>query len=385
MPFSLRDKRLPSIISRRSLGISLCCDILYVFTTLVVVQRLCGATLAVASAVGPDSHSFVHKCLSESRSVYGTFQVPWSSESRRREEFLRMHTLTEITRAFDSHKYGGYGGPWIENLWFKTMCCNRNMSDFGVWIPLFVPWTDWFLAMNSDERKWQRMIRPILRAMLKQFVYVTVIQLESGMEAGETPYSEIPPNLLIMSPGGKGHIPLILSIKGQNFIGRTGRYAGVVFAGSARAKRKMVLDHWKGLLGDKLTIAKTKAWMDLYRDHDFVLSPRGNGRGCFRTGEALEMGLIVIMAFRTRLWVPYLNSTLPWDKTGFYSVMSDAKSVIDKILAMSESDILAMRGTCRRYKHSHFTMNASVAQIGYFMKYGFKRSDLRCNQYYVDV
>lgn len=344
-----------------------------------------GKASLIASPVLPNLQKLVQKCLDNSNSYYGKIEIPRTTELERQQEFSRMLAITEITRGFGWHSYCGYHGPWIEDLWIEVMCCDRKISDFGVCVPIFVPWTDWRVALSSNGGKWRRMIKPIFRTMRNRFFYVTVVQGEQGLEAGDDPYTEIPPNLLLVSPGGKGHIPIILSTKGQVFIERTGRNNSVLFAGSVRDRRKVVLDHWKGLLGSKLTITQTKEWMDLYRNHDFILSPRGNGRGCFRTGEALEMGLVIVMAFRSRLWVPYLNSTLPWDKIGFYSVMNDAESVVSKILSMTESDILAMRAMCRGYKHTHFTMNASVAQIGHFLKDGFSRSDLRCDRYYLDV
>ena len=46
-----------------------------------------------------------------------------------------------------SHKYGGYGGPWIENLWIQhfqpTADAATKLSHvFGPYIPLFIPWVD---------------------------------------------------------------------------------------------------------------------------------------------------------------------------------------------------------------------------------------------------
>jgi hypothetical protein len=92
--------------------------------------------------------------------------------------------------------------------------------------------------------------------------------------------------------------------------------------------------------------------------------------------------LVPCLGFEQNKWVPYLNSTLPWDDIGFHAVKSEIPDLVPKILGLTEERLAFMRQTVRKYRDSHFTIEATIRQIGLFLKYGYTRSDLRCGQFY---
>jgi hypothetical protein len=123
-------------------------------------------------------------------------------------------------------------------------------------------------------------------------------------------------------------------------------------------------------------------WVKAYREHSFVLAPRGNARGTFRATEVLQMGLIPILAFQKRKWVPYLNSSLPWDDIGFHTTLPEVRRLRSAIDRTTEGRLSFMRPTVRKYRDSHFTVQGTMKQIGLFMKSGYQTSDLRCDRYH---
>lgn len=232
--------------------------------------------------------------------------------------------------------------------------------------------------------RWKKRIAKLLGNLKKNFLYVTVLQMYYGIELCGDPDEAVPGNLLIMSQGGKGHIPLPLLLRECEPVLPSERINKVVFSGRIQSKRQELISAWTEILSTQLTISqKVKNWTDLYRAHDFVLCPRGDGRCSFRTYESIQLGLVTIIGFRARKWLPYLNSTLPWNELALHHVLSSTKETGDIVLGMSDETIARMRNRCVAYRHSHFTMAAVIEHIRLWMR-GITRSDIRCDNYYID-
>lgn len=147
-----------------------------------------------------------------------------------------------------------------------------------------------------------------------------------------------------------------------------------------------MIKKWQKVLRENLTIKKrVDNWVDYYRSHAVVMSPRGNARAAFRTAEVLQMGLIPLIAFNEWRWVPYLNSSFPWKDIGFHAINSEIPRVSKEIIELTEERLAFMRQTVRKYRDTHFTMEATINQIGLFMKSGYEKSDLRCDKFYPET
>jgi hypothetical protein len=94
------------------------------------------------------------------------------------------------------------------------------------------------------------------------------------------------------------------------------------------------------------------------------------------------MGLIPILAFQKRLWVPYLNSSLPWNDIGFYTVNADVEKFVKVVDGLTKERLEFMRKTVRKYRDSHFTIEGTIRQIAGFLQGGYEKSDLRCDTFY---
>lgn len=327
-------------------------------------------------------HNLGLKCLKQSNSTYGYHHIPYHTKDERNKEYHRILNLTITAREYPMHSWLGYNGPWIEDVWISTFCCNKDISEFGPYVPLFVPWLNIY---KKSKYGYKKNASPYLQILKPDFLYITVVQSDYGIEGKYSIINSVPPNLLIISPSGKGHIPVLLFMKEQSLVDPLPRNNSVLFIGNIkRPARRKILRNFRKFLGTKIKVITEKVadWRTLYRSYDMILSPRGNARGCFRSSEILQMGFIPILAFDDHLWVPYMNSGLPWKDIGFYLLPGDVEGFADVVNKMTPERVRYMRSNVRKYRDSHFTMNGTINQIGLFMKYGYRRSDLRCDYYY---
>lgn len=327
-------------------------------------------------------HDLGLSCLKQSNSTYGYHDIPYHTREERNIEYRRILNLTVESRKYPTHSWLGFDGPWIEDIWISTFCCSKDISEFGPYIPVFVPWLNIY---KKGKQRYSKHIIPYFNMLKPDFLYITVIQSDYGIEGNFSPLKNVPPNLLIISASGKGHIPVLLFMREHSVVDPLPRNNSILFIGSLKRKaRRSIVKKFKKIFGKNITVFSDKVedWMSLYRSFDMILSPRGNARGCFRTSEVLQMGLIPILAFDDHLWVPYMNSSLPWNDIGFYLLSNEIEKFVDVVNKLTPERINFMRKTVRKYRDSHFTMNGTMNQISLFMKYGYQKSDLRCDKYY---
>lgn len=321
-------------------------------------------------------------CLKQSNSTYGYHDIPFHSQEERNEEYHRLLNLTKEARLYPTHSWAGYDGPWIEDVWISTFCCNKSITEFGPYIPVFVPWLNIY---KKKKHQYQKLVEPYFKMLKPDFLYITVAQSSYGIEGSVSTWNAVPPNILIISPSGKGHIPIFLHTREQQLVDPLPKKNTILFIGKLkRMNRLKIVRIFQNFFKENISVFTQKVanWSDMYRSYDLILSPRGNGRGCFRTTETLELGLIPILAFDDHLWVPYMNSSFPWKDIGFYLLSKDVEQFVDVVNKLTPERIEFMRKTIRKYRDSHITMNGTINQIGLFMKYGYAKSDLRCDKYY---
>lgn len=116
--------------------------------------------------------------------------------------YQELFNKTAHMRRADMHYYAGYEGPWIENHWIHTFQ-SLPLSAFGGLIPIFAQWIDIEIRSHPDyNRK-----RDELMAMIRPNVlYIALSQGDKGL--GNLPLRA--PNILVLSAGGYGHIPIPL-------------------------------------------------------------------------------------------------------------------------------------------------------------------------------
>ena len=163
------------------------------------------SSLSVSSpefqAIANTTYNKVLPCITktwmmENRNV--KFQFPKDAE-------YHYSYLLNITAPFRSqhwHYYAGYEGPWIENH-FIAKFLGRPLSYFQGLIPLFIQWVDHQAVHRNPFHK----IRPLLQRELRPDVlYLAISQCDDGL----VDISKDHPNLLVLSAGGFGHVPIPL-------------------------------------------------------------------------------------------------------------------------------------------------------------------------------
>ena len=103
------------------------------------------------------------------------------SESERQAEFIRVSSwLSRVLPTVPWHCYASYCGPWLEDVWCERFG-NKPISAFGVFVPLFVPWVNFWVR---DRDRYFKFIDDITRFLRPQYLYVTVSRMMTASRAG---------------------------------------------------------------------------------------------------------------------------------------------------------------------------------------------------------
>ena len=347
-----------------------------------------GAPVMLWNDVVPEEIAYVHrvalKCLKESKSMYGFRHLPLLSRDKRERHYREILEATQKYRIQGQYCWRNYCGPWLEDHWIATFCCNRSVDDFGPFIPLLIPWQYFFWRNNTfNQEEYSRFLREVLSLIRPEFLYITVEGNDWGVEGliNETYLPGFPDNILIIHPGGRGHVPCLWHKAAHNVTDVVEMRYKAVFMGTLHFQRELVLARFARHFKDRYYQGTAPNWTEYYRRSMVVLSPRGYARGCFRTAEVLEMGLIPVLIFSQKQWVPYWNSKVNWSNVGFIGTTSGAATLIKQIDALTEERAAEMRKYIRNRHDSHFSPQGTMHQIALFMKSGFRESDLRCSEY----
>lgn len=326
-------------------------------------------------------HEMVMKCMKDAKSPYGFKYIKLHSKEERIAEYKRILNVTSYYRSWPPKRWSHYRGPWIEDAWISHFCCESDISRFGPFIPLFITW---FNIFKRDKNNYQTHLQKILSFLRKDFVYITVSSNDLGIEGLYKRYSTpLPQNLFVISASGKGHVPCLMHLQDIYPVSFLPQKYSIVFAGKlTRWQRKRIVNESTHYLGKIFYSNRTSDWLLKYRQSGLIMSPRGYARGCFRTAEILQLGMIPVMIFDDYPWVPYMNSSFPWKDVGFIYLRKEIPQMAKMVKEISQKRINFMRSVILKYRNSHFTLNATLNQIDMFMKYGFAMSDLRCTQFY---
>ena len=139
-----------------------------------------------------------------------SFEYPDDAE----EHYKDLLKKTENFRGIKIHSAGGYHGPWIENIYIDHFM-KKPLSYFNGLIPLFVQFVDIHVEsfanpINESVPKHSQISRLIAPLLRENVLYVAVTQDDQGLAE----LAHFRPNILSISAGGYGHVPLPL-IKGN--------------------------------------------------------------------------------------------------------------------------------------------------------------------------
>ena len=316
------------------------------------------------------------KCLQDSDSPYGSPDFPFQSDMKEREEhFEYLKKVTEKYRNVPSHCFEGYCGQWIEEVWINTFI-NESLKSFGPYIPLFIPWLNQFkVAQNPNI--YQNFVREVVKLLKPNYIYITVVQSCFGIEGAETLFNEIPENILIISPTGRGHVPIPHLKEVQNVTQMLPELYTASFIGkSIYTTRKKMLQYFLPKYGKKIFYSpREENWSVINQRSRVILSPRGFGIGCWRTYEVLQSGFIPVIIYDDVPWIPYPN--LPWNEMSIINGIDHLDDIYSAIESIDEKKRQKMRKVILEHRH-YLTYEGVMEQIALFM---FGKGELRCTKY----
>ncbi|CAE8593035.1 unnamed protein product [Polarella glacialis] len=307
-------------------------------------------------------------------------------------------SLDSFTKGHKYHCAAGYCGPWVENHWihhFSTLWKNRppgtRLSDiFGPYIPILIPWVDTWVNKGGYHFP-GGMIEALKKILRPNVLYITVAQNDQGWLARSGIREKDMPNVLVLSGGGYGHVPVPLLKADENLtlanpVGA--RKYIVSFVGTLghapqnlRGKMAEIMQKWAKELSitDKVNVGSDKNWRDIMTSSRFSMNPRGYGRTSYHLAETLHMGLIPIHLYIDIPWVPYMDL---YQKAGigFNTNIAGFRPLLDKIKNMSAEEVYAMEQRVRKLRESHFTPSGAMEQISKWMTGKDGGGDLRCQQ-----
>jgi len=301
--------------------------------------------------------------------------------------------LKNLTQPHRLHCYVGYCGPWMENnwiehfggMWSKRKAGTRLIDIFGPYIPLLVPWAD--TAKNLAHR-YPKLLEG-LRAILRPDVpYITVSQHALGVFVKSEYKLRDFPNLLVLSGGGTGHVPLVLlkkllspkskPVEQRRFLLS---FMGTLKNGPdhfrGRMKTTILMKAQELNVSDKIHISHGGDWREIMADSRFHLTPRGYGRTSFLLGETLQMGLIPIHIYSDIPWVPYRSR---FEDLGFITNLSGLGDLVERLSSVGDAEIKKREARILAVRDTHFTPAAQLEQISAFMTGQRGGGDLECQK-----
>jgi hypothetical protein len=339
-------------------------------------------------------------CLQKATPNLQTFSYPIDAEAH----------MTEIHQAMDQwvrlstpHCAINYCGPWIEHHWVNHFSRSSNTSSsssskikntvclsdtFGAFIPLLIPWVS-IWSSNGNQYP-DGFVEKLLSLIRPNVAYITVSQNDEGLPGN----NEMPilSNVLVLSAGGFGHVPIPLLKRDIPLLNETTRipisnrtwlisYVGSLGNAPRRMRRRMnkaLQRHGQPYLQHHSSgVENENKWHQIMADSMFSMAPRGYGRTSYHLMEVMQSGLIPIHIYQENgvPWIPYLT-LYQEQELGYASTVRGLPNLLNTLRNMTASDIEAQEARVASYRESHFVPAGIMHQISLFMM--GEGSDLEC-------
>jgi hypothetical protein len=171
------------------------------------------------SAVVDATYRKIIPCILDNPAATGltadSFKFPDDAEAHYQDLLNR----TAKYRGHPTHYTKGFDGPWIENLWIENFT-SKPLSYFGGLIPIFVQFVDIhvhsFMRMGPINNAAYKQLYHELGVDLKALLRPNVLYMAVSQDDESITFEDLfktHPNILTLSAGGFGHIPIPL-VKG---------------------------------------------------------------------------------------------------------------------------------------------------------------------------
>ncbi len=319
----------------------------------------------------------------------------------------------------------GFCGMQVEDLWIASFGARAGLrhrmglsnatapdgplrATFGPYVPLFLPWNALErAAWGSGSRYPRGLLEAVARTLRPDVLYVTVSQSNMGLFGG-TALEGALRNVLVLSAGGFGHVPLPLLQKPLRALRHArggGRAAGGGLAAANKTERAALLlppserpflSSYVGnlghaphagrlwmrrlaeascwLLGQRFASYHGPEWVPVMARSRFSLCPRGYGRNSFHLAETLQLGLVPVVVHTDVPWIPYA-ARVEAEAASVSSVFG-LPWLLLRLSRQTDAQVEAREEGARRLAASHFTLDGLAGQIAAFLL--DQPTDLEC-------
>jgi hypothetical protein len=316
-----------------------------------------------------DTYSQVIPCL---RSAWmmngkpaGDFHK-WKLPNDAEEHFEHLKNITAKFRKAPIHEYSNYEGPWIENIFIEKFL-NKPLSYFNGFIPLFVQWID---SQILRGRHFDNINDELSKNLRSGVIYLAISQGDVGLGKIGTSH----PNILVLSAGGYGHVPIPL-VKGEkpiHPIPNDLKYSNdaTFFGNMNQMSRPAMFDEIQKAVKDVASSTSTidsmndnekfitkfsshaDDWEKQMIDSRFNFAPRGYGRSSFRYAEIIQMGRIPIFLWDDIPWIPYQGTPISIEHYG-----------LQQGLHPQHEQIIPLMAAHNYHNHPHMKVKAIEVEV----------------------
>jgi len=262
-----------------------------------------------------------------------------------KDALIHYETLLNVTKRFRNLTLRG-----IENQ-FILRYVNQPLSFFNGFIPIFIQfeqiehndWTNEFPGFPKlRDVKWalKKLLRPTV-------VYLVFSENIHGVHFFQNTF----PNILTLSCGGYGHVPVPLLGYERPYVPISTNLPlpfDIGFSGSfktSKSRREMVEKLRKILPQYNMTYSLSNSgfhgskYIDLIANTTFNLAPRGIGRTSIRLSEIIQIGRIPIYVHQDDPWIPYNGSDIDYHAIGYMTTFDELEILIKRLSKISLMEI----------------------------------------------
>ena len=323
---------------------------------------------------------------------------------------------------FRRHGASGYGGPWIENVWidhFEQRATSARQQGrplytaFGPYIPLLIPFTDHWVRHGYKYPP--GLVQTLLGTLRASVAYVTVNQNDEGLTGKDEIPMERIPNVLVLSAGGYGHVPVPL-LKQTEALRRAPpiaqralliSYVGSLDNAPADFRRRVsataiatAAQHgfhykvgrglparWSAMMPRLVEravcyLSGYEEWRGVMAASRTSLCPRGFGRSSYHLAETIQMGRVPVYIYSDTAWLPY--ERLFRRSLGYVANLAELPALLISLRNTSNGELERRERMAARVRRTHYTLDGVMEQIARFLLTP-KRADLHCRQLPISV